>query len=245
MKIETKTRKKFRKELIIFEDLLFNGEELCNNFQFLITHYSINNAFGTLHFHLARNLRLIKSSYELSISGNYTEAFIIIRSVMESSLLSRYFALNPNAIEEYHNYQIKIEQEQNIDIKKKLLGKLNNIYGPGAIRRKITGLNDKLDDDFYRVYNSLSSYVHPPILREGEFLQGSPNKQFITLKTSFHEEIFIEWFRAAALSLATSLKIFEILYQKGCFKHLGKPFLLKLKKMAEQIIYLIEVRANT
>lgn len=63
-------------------------------------------------------------------------------------------------------------------------------------------------------------------------------------KASFHEGLFIEWFRAAALCLATSLRLFDVLFKKGFFRHLGKIFLLKLKKVAEQIIYLMEVRAD-
>ena len=75
---------------------------------------------------------------------------------------------------------------------------------------------------------------------EGEFIKKYTNNNKVTLKPFFHKNHFIEWFQTTALSLATSLKIFEILYKKGTFKHLGKPFLVNFKKMPELISELMD-----
>jgi len=245
MKIETRTKKKFKVELYIFEQLLVTGQGLCDNFKFSIIRYHTDNGYGTLHFFLARNLRLIRTSYDLAIGGKYTEAFIIIRSAMEGSLLSRYLSSHPRLMEDWHQKQLEINAEQDLKIKKNLIRKLSQLYGPGAIRNKIAGPNRiKLSEDFWRIYNVLSDYVHPPITSEGEFLLGKPNNYIIDSKPLFHESLFIEWFRAAALCLATSLKMLDILYRKKEFGHLGRPFAFKIKEMAEQIIDLIEIRGK-
>ena len=91
-------------------------------------------------------------------------------------------------------------------------------------------------------YNDLCNYSHPFIVNEGEFIFKISKDYKISYKSSFNEYYFIQQFRASSLTLATSLKLFEILYYKKMFNHLNNPYKLRLKEMAEQICDLMNNR---
>ena len=120
MGIQDNTKKEFNLELVNFEKLLNSAESISKRFPRLVKIYTIENAFGTLHFLFSRNVRLIKQSYDLAKKGYYTEAFIIIRSAMEGALLSRYFAMYPKKLTEWHESQKQIYDESNLLLRLKL-----------------------------------------------------------------------------------------------------------------------------
>lgn len=112
-------------------------------------------------------------------------------------------------------------------------------YGPNSIRKEIAVANNKLYQDFCDIYSALSDYTHPSILKEGDFLKGSKDNHSIVIEPYFHKGLFIQWFRAASLSLSTSIKFIEVFYKRRVFEHLGKPFLIEIKNIAEQMVKLM------
>ena len=71
-------------------------------------------------------------------------------------------------------------------------------------------------------------------------MSGNEGNYSIVLEPYFHRGLFIQWFRAASLTLSTNMKIIEIFYKNKVFDHLGKPFLFELKEIAEQIMSLMK-----
>jgi len=210
MKVKTKTIKKFKYETSIFEELLVEGESLCLDYRYLVTIYSIENAHGTINFLMTRNLRLTKTSFELALEGKYTEATCVIRAALEGALLARLFAEEPSQIKEWAKKMRQYNAEANEDKKKKLWNEYWKVFGPHAIRKKIAGDREKLLNDITKLYSSLSTFIHPPLPTVGEFIID----QKISMKQTFHEKHFIDWYKAACLTLATSLRPFETLYRK-------------------------------
>lgn len=239
MSIQDNTKKEFNIELINFEKLLNNAEDVSKRFPKLVKIYTIKNAFGTLHFLFSRNARLIRQSYNLAKDGYYTEAFIIIRSVMEGALLTRYFAMYPKKLTEWHESQKQIYDEPNLTLRLKLRRKREERYGPNSIRKEIAAKNEKLYQNFCDIYAALSDYTHPSILKEGDFLRGTEYDYYIGIEPYYHKGLFIQWFRAASLTLSTNMRFIEIFYKNRVFEHLGKPFLFEIKAIAEQITSLM------
>jgi len=233
------TKKVFSNELNNFEKLLNTAMNLSKQFPILIKNYMISNAHGTLHFLFSRNIRLIQQSYKLVKEGYYTEAIIIIRSVMEGALLARYFAKNPLKLKEWHESQEEISRELDPKTKWDLRRKRESKYGPETIRKEIAAGNEKLQKDIRDVYSALSDFTHPSILKEGDFLKGRPGNYSIVIEPYFHKGLFLDWFKAASLALSTNMKVIEIYWKNKVFEHLGKSFIFEIDEMAKQILELM------
>lgn len=226
-----------------FKALLAKAESLCDRFPSLIESYSINNAFGTLHFLMARNLRFIRTSLELMAQHKYSKSFSLLRSTMEGALILRYFTKNPSEIQTWHNLDLKIKAETDEKQRKILWRERQEKFGPKAIREKIAKGKLALAKDLFEVYNQLSELVHPPVIQEGDFLIHKNNGYEVT-RTPKHDERQVKnWMNAAILFLTSTLKIFDTLHTKRFFARLGKPFAVELKQVAEETLRLLKERA--
>lgn len=226
-----------------FEDLLGKAESLCDKFPKLVHGYSVNNAFGTLHFLMARNVRFIRTSYELMLSYKYAESFAILRSTMEGALMMRHFAENPLEMQAWYDLDLKIKVESDKDKRNILLNERRAEFEPGAIRRKVAKGNAALAKDFSDVYSNLCDITHTPVPQEGDFIIAKEGGHEITRIASFDERQVKNWLNAAILFLTSTLKIFDTLYMKKFFAHLGVPFALELKQVAETTLRLLAERA--